>query len=87
MQAIYIILFISAFTISVMSSLSQKGSVESGDATLNFLTYRDAVVVYAESHALTNGTIPSANLTLPVVLVSCFCLVKSSGRQCSLCLG
>lgn len=65
MQAIYIILLLSAVTIGTMASLTTKGSGESGDASLNYLIYRDAVVAYAESHTLVDGKIPLANLSLP----------------------
>jgi len=65
MQAIYIILFVSAVLIGTMS-LTEKDGAEPGDATLNFLTYRDAVMEYAENNTLVNGTIPTTSLnTLP----------------------
>lgn len=65
MQALYMIFFIAAFTISTMSLTSNDGLVEPGDATLNFLTYRDAVMEYAENNTLINGTIALSSLTLP----------------------
>ena len=68
MQAIYMVLLLSAFTISTMASLTQKGSGgsgDSGDSALNYLNYRDAVVAYAESHTLVAGQIPLASLSLP----------------------
>ena len=64
MQAIYIILFVSAFAIGTMS-LTKKNGAEPEDATLNFLTYREAVMEYAENNTLVNGTIPTTSLTLP----------------------
>ena len=65
MQAIYIIVFISALTIGSLSLLSRQGSIDPGDATLNFLTYRAAVLQYAKTHALVDGVIAKTSLILP----------------------
>ena len=65
MQAIYIILFITTLLISTMSLTSKNSLPVPGDATGNFLTYRDAVVDYAENNTLINGTISLSSLTLP----------------------
>ena len=65
MHAIYMVLFISALTIATLATMSPSGSIDAGDATGNFLTYRDAVMTYAETHTLVAGTIPSASLSLP----------------------
>lgn len=65
MHALYIIAFISAFALWTNSITSSNTVAEPGDATLNFLIYRDAVVEYAENNSLVDGVIPSSSLTFP----------------------
>ena len=53
----------------------------------NYLTYRDAVVVYAENHPLTNGTIPSTSLTLPATWLPASAWSNTGGWQYCLYMG